>query len=74
MLLADKGNVSELSYVRDDGELYADIYKSVNGTDLAGGACALMEHWLPTSEEIGQIFSGLSGWTRIFCGIGWKHV
>ena len=28
MLLADKGNVSELSYVRDDGELYADIYKA----------------------------------------------
>ncbi len=56
MLLADKGNVSELSYVRDDGGLYADIYKSVNGTDLVGEACALMEHWLPTSEEIGQIF------------------
>ena len=55
-LLADKGDVSELSYVRDDGELHADVYKTINGTDLSGGAYALMEHWLPTSEEIGQIF------------------
>lgn len=56
LLLADKGNVSGLSYIRDDGELYEDVYKSMNGSDLSGGAYALMEHWLPTSEEIGQIF------------------
>jgi len=56
LLLADHGDHSELSYVRDDGELYAGVYKTVNDADLSAGAYALTEHWLPTSEEIGQIF------------------
>lgn len=74
MLLADKGNVSELSYVRDDGGLYADIYKSVNGTDLAGGGLCLDGTLVADVRRDRTDFRGLSGWTRIFCGIGWKHV
>lgn len=61
MLLADKGSTSELSYVRDDGELFPDVYNLINGNDLSGGAYALMEHWLPWSSESGQVFVACQG-------------
>lgn len=56
MLLADGGSKSELSYIRDDGEAFVDVYKTINGSDLPGGAYAMNEHWLPWSNEIGQVF------------------
>lgn len=56
LLLADEEDHSVLSYVRDDGELYSDIYKMMNHAELSGGGYALSEHWLFTSDEIGQVF------------------
>ena len=56
MLLADQGETSMLSLVRNDKIVYEDAYRLANDADLAGGAVGLYEHWTPWSEDVGQVF------------------
>ena len=55
MLLADQGETSMLSLVRNDKIVYEDAYRLANDADLAGGAVGLYEHWTPWSEDVGQV-------------------
>ena len=56
MLLADQGETSMLSLVRNDKVVYEDVYRLANDADLAGGAVGIYEHWLPYSADVGQVF------------------
>lgn len=59
MILSDAGDYSELSYIRNDGQLHANIYEEMNGEKLGAGAVQIKEHWLPWSEVNGEIFIGV---------------
>ncbi|MFA6756036.1 MAG: PKD-like family lipoprotein [Bacilli bacterium] len=56
LLLSDGGNSSTLDFIRQDGKIYNNVYERANKEKLSGGAQSICEHFLPWSEETGQIF------------------
>ncbi len=60
LILSDEGDHSVLSYLRNDGMLYSDVYRYLNEEQLGGGATLLKEHWTPWFEGTGEVFVGIS--------------
>ena len=58
-VLSDEPDYSDLSFIREDGLLYSNIYKTANGEKLPKGAVMVKEHWTPYSEVTGEVFIGL---------------
>ncbi len=60
LILSDEGDHSVLSYLRNDGTLFGDIYQELNGEQLNGGASTIKEHWTPWGEGTGEVFVGIT--------------
>lgn len=60
LILSDEGTYSTLSYIRNDGTFFADIYEELNGEQLNGGATRIKEHWTPWGENTGEVFVGIA--------------
>lgn len=59
LILSAGDNSSILSYIRDDDEIYDNIYETLNEEKLAAGAVQINEHWLPWGADMGEIFVGV---------------
>lgn len=60
LLLSDEGDHSELTYIRNDGRVYPNIYKQLNNEDLGPGALQIKEHWTPWGEATGEVFVAIT--------------
>ncbi len=60
LILSDEGSHSELSFIRSDGTLFANLYETKHGEQLNGGATMMKEHWTPWSSLAGEIFVGIT--------------
>lgn len=60
MILSDETSHSVLSYIRNDGTFFADIYQELNGEQLNGGATRIKEHWIPWGSSTGEVFVGIT--------------
>lgn len=60
LLLSDEGDHSELTYIRNDGKVYPDIYKQLNHEELNPGALQIKEHWTPWGEATGEVFVAIT--------------
>lgn len=56
LVLANKDGRGELSLIRNDKVLHSDVCHVKGEYDLPGKVTGLFEHWLPWSDELGQVF------------------